>query len=160
MSLSAAIKALSGSQTRYVRYVGTAGELVNAAVINIFQIVGGDIRVNAFYGVCMADSDGSATTLQPRIIPTGGAQQVLALACTTLAAATINDTLAPTGAVGVAMVIETTMGVTAGNMGTNEWILLPGIVNILVGGATDALQFYDWVMGYVPLAPGANVVAL
>lgn len=160
MGLATQVKGLYASQTRFVRRPGVAGELVLGASPNLFRIVGGDILVTSFFGECMADSDGSATTLQLRITPTDGAAQVLGLACTTLAAANIGDTLTPTGAVGVATLIEVTPGVSVGNLGTNQWILLPGIIDVLVGGASDALMFYDWHIGYVPLQSGANVYAL
>lgn len=160
MGLGLKVKSLYASQTRFVRRPGVAGELVIGDSPNIFQIIGGDILVTSFFGECMADSDSSATTLRLRITPTGGAVQVLGLACTTLTAANIGDTLTPTGAITAAMLIETTPGASVGNLATNQWILLPGIIDILVGGATDTLMFYDWHIGYVPLESGAIVYAL
>lgn len=161
MGLPRQIKEVYSSQTRYVKYTGTGGELVNGDTVNLFSIVGGDIFVTTFYGVCQVDSDGAATLLQLRIIPTGGAQQVLCAVSATLTAANIGDTLAPTGTIANALAIETTPGVTVGNLNTvTGLIMLPGIINVVVSGATDANMFYNWYLGYVPIEQGANVYAL
>jgi hypothetical protein len=164
MSLSQAIKSTTSSQMKAVHRAGIAGELVLAAAVNIFQVIGGDVSVLACYGKVTTVMAATNTTVQLRITPTGGAAQVISAASANLNGVLANATIMPTGAIGVAPVTEVTYGVSISNvalaMPTNTWVLLPGVVDILIGGATNATGVIDWFMLYVPNQMGAKVVAV
>lgn len=162
MGSATQIKGMYASQVRFVRRVGIVGEWQDTDSPDIFTVEGGSIRVVVFYGIVTATFEAAATQLQPRITPVAGAAatQVLSNACATLSAAAINTTIVPAGPVAGACTIETTLGVTVGNMATNEWILLPGVIDILVSGADNADGAMDFCMGYLPLEIGAVVTPL
>jgi len=159
MSFGSMVKGLASSQVRFVRRTGTVGEWVLAASPSLFTITGGAIRVVVFYGKVTAVFDATATTLQPRITPVAGAAaiQVLSNASGSLANAAINTTIVPTGVIAGACTVEITFGVTVGNMVTNQWVLLPGVIDALVGTGTNLTGAMDFCMGYIPLEPGSNV---
>jgi len=166
MSLSSLIKSASSSQLKAAHRAGIAGELVLAASPTIFQVVGGDVTVYTCYGKITTDMAVAATTVQLRITPTEGtapAAQVLALASANLSGVIAPALIVPTGALGVNPVTEITYGVGIGNvrgcMVTNTWILNPGVIDILVGGATNATGVIDWFLVYTPNQMGARVVA-
>lgn len=160
MGLSQAIKDLWSTNPRWVRRTAVVGEIVNGATINLFNIANGDIYVTVIYGKVMTLFGAGAAMVQLRILPTGGAQQALSIASLGLNAAAIDSTIVPTGAVGAAPTIEATLGVTVGNMVTNPWILLPGVVNVLVSNATNAEGSIEWCMKYYPLERDAVVTPL
>jgi len=160
MSFSQKVRSISTTQSRYERRLGVAGELVLAAAVPLFQISGGPILVTGCYGKVTTAFAVAATTVQLQITPVGGIAQNLSAASGNLTGAVINTTLAPTGALAVAITIEVTFGATFGLALTNQWLLIPGVITELVGGATNNAGVLNWTIIYTPLSRAANVVAL
>lgn len=161
MSLASLIGNISTQNTLCAHRPGVVGELVNGATVNLFTVRNGDVHVSGMHGKLTAAIGANATTVQLRIIPTGGVQQALSAASGNLTGLIINRYLEPTGVLAGAIVIEAaTYGVGIVYMATNPWTLTPGIINILVGGATTATGAIDWYIEYRPLTPGAEITRL
>lgn len=159
MSLSGQVKKISLNNPMCVRRPGVVGELVLAARFNIFQVVGGDVRVEGMHGKIATAIGANATTVQLFILPAGSVtQQALSAASGNLTGLFANTLLEPTGAVAVAIALEVTFGVGLVYQVTNPWILIPGTINILVGGATTLVGSIDWMIEYRPLSPGAEIL--
>lgn len=157
MGLGQDVHDLWSTQPRWVRRPAVVGEIVNGATVNLFNIASSPIYVVACFGWVRTLFGAGVATIQLRILPTGGAQQALSAATAALNATAINSTIMPTGAVAVAPTVEATLGVSVGNMVTNPWILLPGVVNMLIGGATNAEGSVEWAMGFYPMGPDVKV---
>lgn len=160
MSFSQKIKSISTTQSRYERRTGVAGELVLNAVVPLFRVSGGPILVTGCYGKVTTAFAIAATTVQLQITPVGGVAQNLSAASGNLSAVAINTTLAPTGALAVAITVEVTYGATFGLALTNQWLLIPGVITEIVAGATNLTGVLNWTIIYTPLSRAANVVAL
>lgn len=160
MSLSRQIKKVASRGPACILRRGVVGELVNAATVNLFTVQNNDVHVTGILGKVTALMDANATTVQLRIIPTGGAQQALSAASGALNGQLVDTYLEPTGALAAAITITNTYGTGVALMVTNDWILTPGIINILVGGATQVTGVIDWWIEYRPLAPDAAITAI
>ncbi len=163
MGLSGQVKKVTLNNPMCVWRPGRVGELVLAARVNLFQVVGGDVHVSGMHGKITVGIGANATTVQLFIIPTAGAapaQQALSAASGNLTGLLTQTLLEPTGALAVAIAQDVTFGVGIVYQVTNTWILTPGIINILVGGATTAVGAIDWNIEYRPLAPGAEILPL
>ena len=161
MSLSGQVKKVSLNNPMCVRRPGIVGELVNAAVVNLFQVVGGDVHVSGMHGKIATAIGANATTVQLRILPTGSLVfQNLSAASGNMTGLFANTLLEPTGAIAVAIALEVTFGVGLVYQVTNTWVLIPGVISILVGGATTAVGSIDWNIEYRPLSPGAEILPL
>ena len=149
MSLSTVIKSL------YMSYAGgTLGTRVFRAVslptaagaaLPIFRVTNGNVLMTMLVGETIAPDTTGASNLSMQIDP------VAAGAAVALCAATVinND---------VAGTLYTFTGVVA-LMVTNDWILTPGVINILVAN-TNLTGAIDWYIEYRPLAPDAEITAL
>ena len=161
MGLSSRIHQISSSNPLCAYRPGVVGELVLNAVVNLFTVRGGDVHVSGMHGKITANIGANNTTVQLRIIPTAGAQQALSNPSGNLTGLIINRYLEPTGVLAGAIVTEAaTYGVGIIYMATNPWTLTPGIINILVGGATTLTGAIDWYIEYRPLSPGAEITPL
>lgn len=157
MGLKTLVSQLYLTQIRTLRRPGVVGELVNAASPNLFTITGGDIMVVGIHGKITTAFGTTATTLQLRLTTAlAGTVSVLGLACTTLSDQVADILLTSTGAVGVALAISAAAGVGVYAV-TNAQVLVPGGIDVLVGGATSTVAAVEWTINYIPLHPAANV---
>jgi len=163
MGLSTEVKKISTQNPMCVHRRGVVGELVNGNTVNLFTVQRNDVHVTGILGKITAAMDAGTADVQLRIIPRDGAvpaQQVLSLASGSLANLLANEYLEPTGALGAAITLTATYGAGVALMVTNDWILTPGIINILVGTATNTTGAIDWYIEYRPLAPDAEITPL
>lgn len=131
-----------------------AALLPGTATGNIFTISGGRILVTALFGHAATIAPATTNTLKVSTLPTSGTGADLTTAVS-VASKEAGSHVSLTNAVGGALIV--------GNAGTPPsvipgFIVNPGAITITTTG-TAATGTWDWVLGYLPLDPGAAAAA-
>lgn len=152
-------------------YVGKAGllgtrverpedltDLDTLADVTLFTITGGEVLLTGLYGrVNGGNLEGVNTNLRMAYTIAGGAQIFLSTARNV--GGSVDDMIFTiTGAPGVSVVIGTSAGVSLPSFVTNQLILAPGDIEVIVSTATNTGSVV-WTLHYVPLDAASLVVA-
>jgi hypothetical protein len=133
-------------------------DLVAAVGVPLFLVRSGDILLTHIYGTVTVQTGANNTTIQLRHTPVGGAAAVMCTASGNLNATAINRMLTITGAVGVGMALSAAPGIAIASFMTNLQILVPGTIDILVGGVVPQTGAIDWCIHYIPLDTDSDVI--
>ena len=136
---------------RYV--VGKLATLSGAAVHQLFTVAGGEVLITALWGVCTVEMAG-ANTLNIQTDPTTG-DSVVVVTATDLGT---TNTAAGTTIGFVDDDTDATVDFKKGGYALRDLVVTTGEIemDVVGAGADGAIQFY---CTYVPLTPGASVVA-
>jgi len=160
MGLKTDILTILSAAPRTARRDGVVGDLVLFAptTVPIFTVVGGDILVWALYAKVTTAFGAGATTITLSLTTAiGGIVVPMAGVGVACANATVEALISITGAVGAAPVLvdAAVRGVGYPNV-TNNQILVPGSIGMIVGAATNA-GLLEWTIVYTAMRPEAVV---
>jgi len=163
MGLSNDVNTILSGTMRTARRTGVVGDLVLFAptTVPIFTITGGDILVWALYAKVTTVMGAGATTITLSLTcATSGTVVPIAGAGVNIASATVEALISITGAVGVAPTLfdAAARGVGIPNL-TNNQILVPGSIGMIVGGATNA-GLLEWTIVYTAMRPESQVAVV
>jgi len=161
-------------QERTVRRIGlgpgAGGDWSPAADFNIFQIVGGPIKITNLFGHVTAVFAGANPTPRIDFIPVGGVANPMCVIAVAAAFA-LNSLLVWDGSLTAVSGVLRESAQLGHNQSTDSvgtaatatsWagpiLCIPGIILIDNGGALDNTGMVDWYISYIPLTEASNVV--
>ena len=168
MSFAQDVKALYGGEAVVGRYagqhVGTAAEIIAVATFGIFNVTGGDVLLTGFYGKVTTVIGAGASTLIVVYTPTGGAQNAMSATSASIAADPVNTIYMWDGLLAGVLMPLGAAAVGVGNGYLGCWTAKPLLVGpgqMGIANAVNALSgAIDWYAWYVPMWPGARMVAV
>ena len=140
--------------------------VANGGTDDLFTVATGKVQLVSLLGeVTSADITGTAGTIliRLRLDPTGALGVTPICDQIDVKGDTIGQMYTITGGVGVAMVVTATAGLAVPSFGTNEQVLLPGVIILdleetaVITG--DVVGEVTWTVVYYPLDLGAYIEA-
>ena len=159
MGLSSSIKGMQSKDFQVAVRYGLAADLSALTTVNLFTIDRGPIIVQGFFGVVSTVMQGVATTIAVQLTTStayGATSVPVAVATASLSGNQVGTIYTLAGGVGAALTIQTgaARGVGVYSI-TNQQAWVPGILQIVVGGAAST-GIIDWYLQYRPAVPGGR----
>lgn len=150
-----AVGALNGDSV--VKIIKRAASLLPASTtLNIFTVVGGPVEIQDIEGIVTVILPASPATLAKlTAVPTGLAATDLCANSATLASAAVGTVLSITGVLADAMLITPAQTRIAQ---ATRVVAYPGVIRVATT-LTSATGQVAWSLRYMPLQPGAYVIA-
>lgn len=157
---------------RAARAAGVGGDWSPAANFNIFQVIGGPVKVTYMFGHVVAVFAGANATPLPQFTPVGGVANSFGVIAVAAAFAlnallvwdgsltAVSGVLRATPALGHNQSVDSVGTAATSNGWTTPITFIPGMISITNGGAADATGQVDWYISYMPLRDNAVVIAV